>query len=43
MQTLWPDHAVQGTPGTEIEAGLKQQLQPWREKVKICRKVRLVP
>lgn len=39
MQTLWPDHAIQGTSGTEIEAGLKSKLEPWQAKMKICRKV----
>lgn len=43
MQTLWPDHCIQGTPGVEIERALSQSLAEWSEKLRIARKVRQTP
>ncbi|WVW80999.1 hypothetical protein I302_102990 [Kwoniella bestiolae CBS 10118] len=38
QQTLWPDHCIQGTKGTEIEESVKQRLQEWGAKVRLARK-----
>lgn len=34
-QMLWPDHCVQGSPGSELEAGLKRRLEALGEKVTV--------
>lgn len=41
LQILWPDHCVQGTHGSELEAGLKARLDALgQEKVFYIKKVR---
>ncbi|OCF78473.1 hypothetical protein I204_00413 [Kwoniella mangroviensis CBS 8886] len=32
QQTLWPDHCIQGTKGTEIEESIKEKLDQWGRK-----------
>lgn len=39
--SLWPDHCVQGTEGTEIDPDVKESFEGWEGKKKIVRKVRL--
>lgn len=38
-QTLWPDHCIQGTKATEIVKELRDAFGPWKERMKIARKV----
>jgi hypothetical protein len=38
-QELWPDHCVIGSKGAEIEETLRTAFKPWKEKMKISRKV----
>ncbi|KAK6906778.1 hypothetical protein I203_100765 [Kwoniella mangroviensis CBS 8507] len=38
QQTLWPDHCIQGTKGTEIEESIKEKLDQWGRKVRLARK-----
>ncbi|WWC92152.1 uncharacterized protein L201_007106 [Kwoniella dendrophila CBS 6074] len=37
-QTLWPEHCIQGTKGSEIEESVKEKLDKWSDKVKLSRK-----
>lgn len=37
-QMLWPDHCVQGSRGSELEAGLRERLGGLGDKVKIVLK-----
>ncbi|EJD53592.1 nicotinamidase [Auricularia subglabra TFB-10046 SS5] len=37
-QMLWPDHCVQGSEGSELEAGLKRRLEALGDKVKTVHK-----
>jgi len=38
-QTMWPDHCVQGTSGTEIESELKRSLLEAKNPLFVARKV----
>ncbi|WWC72438.1 uncharacterized protein I206_106400 [Kwoniella pini CBS 10737] len=37
-QALWPDHCIQDTRGTQLEAKLVEDLKTWGDKVKLARK-----
>jgi hypothetical protein len=39
QQELWPDHAVVGTNGVEIEKDLRKHLLAWKGEKKLARKV----
>lgn len=41
IQTLWPDHCVEGTAGADIESGVADVLAK-RGNVRVVRKVRVI-
>ena len=38
-QTMWPEHCVIGTKGAEIDKTLRGSFGPWKDKMRIVRKV----
>lgn len=37
-QMLWPDHCVQGSKGAQIDKGLRDTFEPWKDRMKLVRK-----
>ena len=38
-QMLWPDHCVQGSEGAQIDKGLRDTFELWKDRMKLVRKV----